>query len=415
MIDPMRLNLRHLETLVVAARLGTISAASKQLHLSQPAATQAIVRLEAQLGHRLLDRQSSGVTPTEAGQLMIGRIGRALSLLERGGLGLRRSARLAALPNIERRITLGQLRALMAVEEAGSFALASTRTQHSQPALHRSARDLEELLGVPLLTRQGRTVVATPAARRFLRFVRLVRAELEAGIDELDALRSRGAGRIRIGTMPVARAVLLPQALARFARTNRDAQVHVVEGAYPELLNNLRQGDLDILLGALRDPLPVADVVQEGMFFDHPVIVGRAGHPLAQEPFSFARLVDYPWIISAVGTPGRHRWEQMFAANGIAPPRLRIESGSLAVIRGLLLEGDWLTLLSPDQVLIEARAGLLTKIAAAGETLRRQIGVTTRSDWQPTRTQAAFVDTFRTVCREWEKENGAERQPFRYT
>ncbi|TCM16458.1 transcriptional regulator /LysR family transcriptional regulator [Novosphingobium sp. PhB165] len=414
MIDPMRLNLRHLDALAVAARLGSISGASKELHLSQPAVTQAVASLESQLGYVLLDRQPSGVQPTEAGRRMTARIERALSYLERGGRVLRRSARLPVLPNIERRITLGQLRTLMAVDEAGSFALASERAQLSQPALHRSARELEEHLGVPLLERQGRTVVSTPTAARFLRFVRLVRAELEAGIDELSALHSQGGGRVRIGTMPVAKAVLLPQSLARFAHIYADAQVSVVEGPYPELLNSLRHGELDILVGALRDPLPVADVTQEGLFSDDPVIVARSGHPLAGRKFEFEMLLEFPWVISAGGTPGRKRWEEMFTSRGLAPPKLRIECGSLLVIRGLMLEGDWLTLLSPDQFLFEARAGLLTRIFGGGLTLQRRIGITTRTDWQPTKLQAAFVETFRQVCDAWETGKTGEAEPFRF-
>lgn len=410
----MRLNLRHLDALAVAARVGTLSKASRELHLSQPALTQAIASLEAQLQHTLLERRATGVRLTEAGGLLVVRIERALAYLNRGGQALRRSARLPGLPHIERRVTLGQLRALMAVDEAGSFALASARTQLSQPALHRSTRDLEEQLGVLLLTRQGRTVVRTPMATHFLRFARLLRAELESGVDELHVLRSEGAGRIRIGTMPVARAVLLPRALARFAQLNSEAQIEVVEGPYPELLNNLRHGELDILVGALRDPLPVTDVTQEGLFSDEPVIVARAGHPLAGRQLEFQNLLDYPWIISANGTPGRSRWEQMFTSRGLQPPDLRIECGSLLVIRGLILEGDWLTLLSPDQFLFEARAGLLTRIADVGQALQRKIGITTRSDWRPTAVQGAFVEIFRQVCREWERSRPKDEVPFRY-
>lgn len=414
MIDPMRLNLRHLDALAVAARVGTLSGASRELNLSQPALTQAIAGLEAQFEHTLLERRATGVRLTDAGRLLVGRIERALGYLDRGGQALRRSARLSALPHIERRITLGQLRALMAVDEAGSFALASTRTQLSQPALHRSTRDLEEQLGVSLLTRQGRTVVRTPIAAQFLRFVRLVRAELESAVDELHALRSEGAGRIRIGTMPVARAVLLPRSLAQFARLNGEAEVEVIEGPYPELLNNLRHGELDILVGALRDPLPVTDVTQEGLFSDEPVIVARTGHPLAGRPFEFEQLLDYRWVIPASGTPGRARWEQMFTSRDLQPPKLRIVCGSLLVIRGLILEGDWLTLLSPDQFLFEARAGLLTRIGYVGHALQRRIGITTRTDWHPTAVQAAFVETFRQVCREWEVGRPRDEGPFRY-
>lgn len=409
------LNLRHLDAVATAARIGSISAASQTMNLSQPALTQAVAKVEASLGHRLFDRQPGGVVPTEAGRLMSDRIERALGYIARGGHDLRRSARLTLLPHIERRITLGQLRALIAVDRAGSFALASKQTGLSEPALHRAARDLEQVLGVALLTRQGRTVQPTPSAARLLRFARLAQAELEAGLAELAALRSEGAGHVTVGTMPLARAILLPQALARFARTYPMASVNVVEGPYMELLASLREGAMDLLIGAMRDPLPVPDVAQEPLFVDDPVIVGRAGHPLHEEPgFAFARLLDFPWVIAETGAPVRRRWEQMFGDHGLEAPRLRIECGSVMVVRGLMLEDDWLTLMSRDQFLFEKRAGLLSEIAGAGLSLRRHIGLTTRDDWRPTRLQTAFIATFRTVCSEWTSGKAMDREAFRY-
>ncbi|RZM06727.1 MAG: LysR family transcriptional regulator, partial [Sphingomonas sp.] len=184
------LNLRHLDAVATAARLGSISAASQAMNLSQPALTQAVAKVETLLGHKLFDRQPGGVAATEAGRLIAGRIEHALDYVARGGQSVRRGARLPPLPHIERRITLGQLRALIAVDRAGSFAHAAKQTALSEPAIHRAARDLERLLGVALLTRQGRTVQPTPAAIRLLRFARLAHAELEAGFDDLAALLS---------------------------------------------------------------------------------------------------------------------------------------------------------------------------------------------------------------------------------
>jgi DNA-binding transcriptional LysR family regulator len=81
----------------------------------------------------------------------------------------------------------------------------------------------------------------------------------------------------------------------------------------------------------------------------------------------------------------------MFAERGLVPPRLRVESGSVMIIRGLLLEGDWLTLMARDQFVVERNAGLLRELGVAGTILRRQIGYTVRADWHPTRTQMLFV------------------------
>jgi LysR family transcriptional regulator, regulator for genes of the gallate degradation pathway len=167
------INLRHFEAVAAAARLGSISAAAQTLNLSQPAITQAVAKVEAQLGHALFERQPGGVTSTRAGELMRIRIERALAYIVRGGQNVRRSARLPALPNIERRITFGQLRSLLTVDQTGSFALASKLTGLSEPALHRSARELEQLLGILLLARHGKTVQPTPAATSLLRFARL--------------------------------------------------------------------------------------------------------------------------------------------------------------------------------------------------------------------------------------------------
>ncbi|RDS83685.1 LysR family transcriptional regulator [Dyella monticola] len=411
MVEVHELNLRHLLAVAAVAEAGSISAASPVVSLSQPALTQALGRLEKQLQIALFSRHPGGMAATEAARLLVPRVRRASSYIARGVQQARRSVRLTALPGVERRVTLSQLRALTEVADGGSYSLAAARSGISQPAVYRAMSELAELVEVPLVQRRGKAVQLTGAATRMLRFARLARSELQAGLDELAALGSQGAGRITLGTLPLARAVLLPRVLARFSRANPGATISVIEGQYLELLGHLREGSLDMIVGAMRNPVPVRDVVQEALFDDQPVIVARSGHPLAGKPLDFSRLLDYPWVISAPGAPLRARWKQMFLERGMEPPRLRIECGSVMVMRGLMLEDDWLTLMSPDQLLIERRAGLLCELGSAGPSVRRRIALTTRGDWHPTRLQAQFVATFKEVC--------AEREdpivwPFRY-
>ncbi|WP_435171201.1 LysR substrate-binding domain-containing protein [Falsirhodobacter sp. 1013] len=409
------MNLRHLEAVSAARRLGSISKAAQSMNLSQPAITQGIAKVEAQLGHQLLDRQPGGVQPTRAGQLMAERTDRALGYISRGGQSVRRAARLPPLPHIERRITYGHLRTLTTVDQAGSFALASGLTGLSEPALHRSARDLEQLLGLLLLTRQGRTVQPTPAATVLLRFARLAFAELRAGLDELAALRVEGAGQVTLGTLPMAQSILVPRVLSRFSRVYPTARIGVVEGPYSDLLAGLRSGQVDLLIGALRDPAPVTDIRQEALFTDDPVIVGRASHPLSGQPnLDFACLLGFPWIIATTAAPARRLWEAMFAERGLAVPQRFIETNSLVISRGMMLEDDWLTLMSRDQFAFERRAGLLVEIARATEVPRRQLGLTVRADWRPTQLQSAFVDMFRAITEEWNSGKPMDGKPFRY-
>jgi DNA-binding transcriptional LysR family regulator len=155
----------------------------------------------------------------------------------------------------------------------------------------------------------------------------------------------------------------------------------------------------------------VRDIRQEGMFDDDPVIVARTAHPLAGRPLDFEALLHYPWVIAATGAPVRARWEKMFRERKLEPPQLRIECGSVLIIRGLLLEDDWLTLMARDQFLFEQRSGLLRELGTAGPSVRRRIGLTTRADWRPTRLQSQFVDMFRQACAE---RGEADQKPFRY-
>lgn len=115
-------NLRHLYALVVVHQAGSVSAAAPRVNLSQPALTQAVARLEQQLGVRLFDRHPGGMSATEAAGLLVPRIERVLAHLGRGIGVARRALRLPARAGLERRVSLGQLQALVAVDVAGSYA-----------------------------------------------------------------------------------------------------------------------------------------------------------------------------------------------------------------------------------------------------------------------------------------------------
>jgi DNA-binding transcriptional LysR family regulator len=73
MIAPFDLNLRHLRALSAIVARGSMSAAAEVVSLSQPALTQGLAKLEAQLGAALFDRRADGMLPTEAGRALASR------------------------------------------------------------------------------------------------------------------------------------------------------------------------------------------------------------------------------------------------------------------------------------------------------------------------------------------------------
>ena len=180
-----------------------------------------------------------------------------------------------------------------------------------------------------------------------------------------------------------------------------DVQVRVLDGAYDGLLHGLRHGQIDLLVGALRDSVPVDDVVQTELFADELAIVARAGHPLAnRNNISVSELSGYPWVVPRPGIPTRDYFDALFQDAGLSPPTRLVESSSLVLTRGLLLGSDRLTVISAHQIRHEIGRGLLCYLDVALEHASRPIGMTVRRDWQPTATQSLLVDLLRRASRD---------------
>jgi DNA-binding transcriptional LysR family regulator len=67
------LSLVHLQVLAAVARSGSVTAAAKELHYSQPSVSHHLARLEAATGTKLVQRVGRGIRLTPEGQLLAGR------------------------------------------------------------------------------------------------------------------------------------------------------------------------------------------------------------------------------------------------------------------------------------------------------------------------------------------------------
>lgn len=373
-MSALDLNLRHLKAAVATASSGSLSSAAFQVNLTQPAITQGLAKLERQLGLPLFERRPGGMEPTEAGRILVPRAEAALDLIG------------------SPRVTAPQMRAFLALARRGSYAGAAVETGIREASLHRAIADLALGLGHKLVERRGRGIALTARGLAFARRLRLAEAELRAGLAELERLKGREVGRITVGAMPLSRARLLPNTVAAFHKRHPQVDVTVIEGSFAELVGPLRDGEIDMMLGALREEAVGEDIAQQPLFRDRPVILGRAGHPLLGSVATPERLAAYDWVLPGEGTPLRNQWRQMFVHSGVEPPRVAIECGSAVVVRQLLVQSDFLTLLSPDQVAVELLAGVLMRIGAAPGDPSRVIGVTTRAAWRPTALQQRFLD-----------------------
>ena len=398
------LSLRHLVVSGEVARSGAVNAAARSLHLSQPAATQAVAAVERYFGMRLFDRTSAGMTPTLVGRRCLERIERALGEL-RGAMA---ELPLSSAVRSERRLNLAQLEALIALAKHGSFRAAAKALGVAVPTLHQAARTLEQIGGTALLERTSFGLRLNRDGERLARHAGRALSELQQARDELGALHGEERGRTVIGAMPLSRSGLVPGAVLQFMARHPLHTVEVLDGPYETLLRALRGGSADVLIGALRQPAPASDVVEEPLFDDPLTLVVRAAHPLTRGAApELSQLRQYPWIAPRLGTPLRQHFEDLFAGSGLPCPTGTIECNCPIAARVILQGSDRVMMLSARQVMGDVAAGVLATLPHPLGLVVRTIGLTVRVGWQPTEPQQMLLNLLRLAGRDASLEPGA--------
>lgn len=380
-------NLRHLRVFLGVAECGSVTRAAAAGFVSQPAVTQAIARLEQDAGTALFRRSPQGLFPTEAGALLQHRIARALARLD------------AAMSDIAPRLTItatrAQLLALIAATETHSFTLAAHRLGIAQPTVHRAITGIEASVGRALFQRSPIGVTPTRQAQALALAARLAFAELDQAVAELAEAQGREVGEVVIGALPLSRSHILPQALARFRKTRPRQPIRIVDGLHSDLLAGLRRGEIDLMIGALRDRLPVTDVVQERLFDDVLAVLAGPGDPLRGGQAPLSAMQARPWLVPRRGTPTRDQFDALFAQAGLAPPGSIIETGSVILMREMVADGHHLACVSKAQAAGEIQHGLVAELPFPGPVTPRPIGLTLRAGFLPTPAQQTMIDAIR--------------------
>jgi len=126
-----------------------------------------------------------------------------------------------------RRGHLDDLLAFLAVAREQSFTRAAAKLGVSQSALSHTIRELEERLGIRLLTRTTRSVAPTAAGERLLHTLGPRFEEIDAELAALSELRDKPAGTIRITATAYATDTLLWPKLAKFLKLYPDIKVEL--------------------------------------------------------------------------------------------------------------------------------------------------------------------------------------------
>jgi LysR family hydrogen peroxide-inducible transcriptional activator len=173
-------------------------------------------------------------------------------------------------------ITLRQLRALVAVADAGGFRRAAERLGVAQPSLSAQIQGLEAALGRRLVERRGRGAALTPDGREAERRAR----DILASVGDMRAALSAGVGALKLGVTPTLGPYLLPQVMAALNARGSALRLAIREEGQSSLARGLSEGAHDAVLTQL--PVTGRDLEGEELFRERLLLVVPRDHPLAR-------------------------------------------------------------------------------------------------------------------------------------
>lgn len=249
-----------------------------------------------------------------------------------------------------RGVQLRHLRCLVAVAQERHLARAAEKLSLSQPAVSKTLAELEALAGGLRLVERGRrgARLTSPGEQLLAHALRVLEAVGEAAQAFAPASTAR-TQRLRVGALPSVAPALLPDALAAFQRQRPDAHIQVHTDTNAPLLDALRAGELDVVVGRMSDPPRMVGLTFELLYMDPLVLLARPGHPLGgQVSVSMQAVLQYPLVVYADGTTPRHSTESFLAGFGLQLPPQRTETLAVPVARLLVQRSDavWFTALS---------------------------------------------------------------------
>ncbi|MCA1968288.1 MAG: pca operon transcription factor PcaQ [Rhizobium sp.] len=297
---------------------------------------------------------------------------------------------------MDQRIKFRHLQTFLEVARQRSVGKAADALAITQPAVTRTMRELEDILGVSLLEKDGRGIRISHFGEVFLKHAGESLAAVQRGMDSLaQALKSEGPP-VRIGTLPTASATIMPDAVAEFLAIGTGSQVTIVSGENRVLLNSLRLGELDLVVGRLAAPEYMTGLSFEPLYSEEVAIIVSPNHPLlARRNFTLGALANYTVLMPTKNSVIRPFVDRLLLTNGIPDLPNTVETVSDSFGRAFVTRHNAIWFISRGVVADELQNGRLAELEIdMGET-RGAVGLTTPAAVEPSAALALMKQTIR--------------------
>lgn len=320
------------------------------------------------------------------------------------------------------RLKLRHLRLIDAIAEAKTISAAAAAFNVTQPAVSKGLREIEDILGSSLFTRRPDGLTLTTVGRAVAAHGRMIQSQIRHVTEEIEAIEAGTSGVVTVGAMLVGLPLLLPEGLRLLRQREIRVPVRVIEGAQDVLMEELRSGAADLLVGRLGSIDTNERIAQEVLLHEPILVVSAATHPLARKAVvGHHDLAHAEWILPPPGSIVHGPVMQLFAQQGLSKPRAFVESTSFPMVRALLFANELVAALPYSVVRHDVDSGALAVLPVKFPHEPLAVGITVASDRTLTPAASQLISCLRDAAKslaaiikrdEMPKRNRAEGSPL---
>lgn len=287
-------------------------------------------------------------------------------------------------------MSIRQLRAIVAVADAGGYTAAARQLHIAQSSLSRSVLDIERRVGVSLFERTTRSVVPTPDGAEFLTIARGLLAHVDAALNHFEGYLAGTRGAVTIAALPSLAGSMLPTALADFRRDRPDVTVSVRDGLADEVLAHVVDGTADMAITVA--PAVPAGLSAPRIAVDRFVCVFPPGHRFdGRQRVAWRDLAGEPFVAFDRDTSIRTYVDRTLADVGVELGPIT-EARNIGAVAGLTAAGLGVSMAPALVVPMMGFAGL-EHAAATGPVVERDIRLVHDPARPLSRPARALMDT----------------------
>ncbi|MEM9430066.1 MAG: hydrogen peroxide-inducible genes activator [Pseudomonadota bacterium] len=271
-------------------------------------------------------------------------------------------------------LTLKHLRYIDALARHGHFGRAAEACAITQPALSLQIKELEGMLGAPLVERAARQIRLTSFGQDFVARARSILLEVDELGDLVRAAKGPLVGRLRLGVIPTVAPYLLPEIVRILAARRSGLELHPRETVTQSLIDDLLSSRLVAAIVAL----PISEpTLQEVQLFTEDFVLVRPESEANQPVPGPESLQNMRLLLLEEGHCFR---DQALSFCEIKPtePRYLMEGSSLSTLVQMVGAGMGVTLIPEMALRLETRAAQVSIARFAPPAPARSIGMVWR-------------------------------------